>query len=279
VNQQSRGSMTASRTSTGDFANRHVLVTGASRGIGWAIAQAFAARGARLSLAGRDATLLEQRRATLNALGGPLSNPGHTAFSADLTDADAATAMVRHAVAAHGPVDILVNNAGTGVSQPFAKMTAEHWNQMLAVNLSSVFHVTRAAIDDMLPRKSGRIINVASTAGLTGYAYVAAYVAAKHGVIGLTRALAREYATAGITVNAVCPGYVDTDMTAATIETIVKKTGRSAEEARAELAKGNPQGRLIQPEEVADAVLWLAGANAASITGQAIAVAGGEVMS
>ncbi len=267
-------SQTASKADNRAFAGQHVLVTGASRGIGWAVAQVFAARGARLSLAGRDASLLEQRRATLNALGGP----DHTAFSADLTDPDAATAMVRHAMAAHGPVDILVNNAGTGVSQPFAKMTAEHWNQMLAVNLSSVFHVTRAVIDGMLPRKSGRIINVASTAGLTGYAYVAAYVAAKHGVVGLTRALAREYATAGITVNAVCPGYVDTDMTAGTIDTIVKKTGRSPEEARAELAKGNPQGRLIQPEEVADTVLWLAGANAASITGQAIAVAGGEVM-
>lgn len=267
-------SQTASKADNRAFAGQHVLVTGASRGIGWAIAQAFAARGARLSLAGRDAALLEQRRAALTSLGGP----DHTAFSADLTNADAAVAMVRHAVAAHGPVDILINNAGTGVSQPFAKMTADHWNQMLAVNLSSVFHVTRAVIDDMLPRKRGRIINVASTAGLTGYAYVAAYVAAKHGVVGLTRALAREYATAGITVNAVCPGYVDTDMTAGTIDTIVKKTGRSAEEARAELAKGNPQGRLIQPEEVADTVLWLAGANAASITGQAIAVAGGEVM-
>lgn len=275
MNQQSRDAMTASRSSAGEFSGRHVLVTGASRGIGWAIAQAFALRGARLSLAGRDAALLEQRRAALSTFGGP----DHTAFSADLTDADAAGSMVRHAVAAHGPVDILVNNAGYGASQPFAKMTAEHWNQMLAVNLSSVFHVTRAAIDDMLPRKSGRIVNVASTAGLTGYAYVAAYVAAKHGVVGLTRALAREYATAGITVNAVCPGYVDTDMTAGTIDTIVKKTGRSADEARAELAKGNPQGRLIQPEEVADAVLWLAGINAASVTGQCIAVAGGEVMS
>lgn len=266
---------TASKAEDRAFAGQHVLVTGASRGIGWAIAQAFAARGARLSLAGRDAGLLEQRRASLNALGGP----DHTAFAADLTDANAATAMVQHAVAAHGPVDILVNNAGYGASQPFAKMSAEHWNQMLAINLSSVFHVTRAAIGDMLPRRRGRIINVASSAGLTGYAYVAAYVAAKHGVVGLTRALAREYATAGITVNAVCPGYVDTDMTAETIETIVKKTGRTAEDARAELAKGNPQGRLIQPEEVADAVLWLAGTNAASITGQCIAVAGGEVMS
>ncbi|MCW0235512.1 MAG: SDR family oxidoreductase [Ferrovibrio sp.] len=270
MNEQSKASVAADRAFTG----QHVLVTGASRGIGWSIAQAFAARGATLSLAGRDAALLEQRRAALNTSGA--SN--HTAFSADLADAEAATAMVRHAVAAHGPVDILVNNAGYGASQPFAKMTAEHWNQMLGINLSGVFHVTRAAIDGMLPRKSGRIINIASTAGLTGYAYVAAYVAAKHGVVGLTRALAREYATAGITVNAVCPGYVDTDMTATTIETIVRKTGRSAEAARAELAKSNPQGRLIQPEEVADAVLWLAGAGAASVTGQCIAIAGGEVM-
>lgn len=266
---------TAAKAKKRAFVGQHVLVTGASRGIGWAIAQAFAARGATLSLAGRDAALLEQRRAALHVLGGP----DHTAFSADLTDAEAATAMVRHAVAAHGPVDILVNNAGYGASQPFAKMSAEHWNQMLAVNLSSVFHVTRAAIDDMLPRRSGRIINVASTAGLAGYAYVAAYVAAKHGVVGLTRALAREYAASGITVNAVCPGYVDTEMTAGTIATIVKKTGRTPDEARAELAKSNPQGRLIQPEEVADTVLWLAGANAGSVTGQCIAIAGGEVMS
>lgn len=270
MNAQAKASETGSRA----FAGQHVLVTGASRGIGWAIAQAFAARGATLSLAGRDATLLEQRRATLEQQ----YRGSHTAFSADLADADAATAMVRHAVAAHGPVDVLVNNAGHGASQPFARMTAEHWNQMLGVNLSGVFHVTRAAVDGMLPRRSGRIINVASTAGLTGYAYVAAYVAAKHGVVGLTRALAREFATQGITVNAVCPGYVDTEMTAGTIDTIVKKTGRSAEEARAELAKSNPQGRLIQPDEVADAVLWLAGAAAASVTGQCIAIAGGEVM-
>ena len=256
--------------SAGDFIGRHVLVTGASRGIGWAIAGRFAAHGARLSLAGRDTTLLDQRRA---ALGGP-----HAAFTADLTDPAAAATMVQQAVAAHGPVDILINNAGFGASQAFAKMTAEHWDRMLAVNLSSVFHVTRATVDSMLPRQRGRIINIASTAGLTGYAYVAAYVAAKHGVVGLTRALAREFATQGITVNAVCPGYVDTEMTATTIDTIVKKTGRSADEARAELAKSNPQGRLIQPQEVADAVLWLAGDAAASVTGQAIAIAGGEVM-
>jgi NAD(P)-dependent dehydrogenase (short-subunit alcohol dehydrogenase family) len=186
--------------------------------------------------------------------------------------------MLRQATALLGPVDILVNNAGFGASQPFAKMTAAHWNEMLAVNLTGVFNVTHAAIGGMLARKNGRIVNVASTAGLTGYAYVAAYCAAKHGVVGLTRALAREYAKTGITVNAVCPGYVDTEMTAATIDTIVKKTGRSAEAARAELAATNPQGRLVQPEEVADAVLWLAGDGAAAVTGQCIAVAGGEVM-
>jgi NAD(P)-dependent dehydrogenase (short-subunit alcohol dehydrogenase family) len=256
------------------LAGRHALVTGASRGIGWAIAQTLAAQGATVTLVGRDTALLKQRLKTLID-----KSPGeHAVLTADLADASAATAMVRQAVDAAGAVDILVNNAGFGASQAFAKMTADHWDRMLAINLSSVFHVTRAAIDGMLPRKSGRIINIASTAGLTGYAYVAAYVAAKHGVVGLTRALAREFATQGITVNAVCPGYVDTEMTAATIETIVQKTGRSSAEARAELAKSNPQGRLIQPQEVADAVLWLAGDAAASVTGQAIAIAGGEVM-
>ncbi len=257
------------------LAGRHVLVTGASKGIGWAIAQRCAAAGATLSLAGRDAALLTQRRdALVQAHGIPCA-----IFTADLADGAAAGVMVAAAVAAQGAVEILVNNAGFGASQPFAKMTGEHWDQMLGINLSSVFHVTRAAIDGMLGRGSGRIINIASTAGLTGYAYVAAYVAAKHGVVGLTRALAREYARTGITVNAICPGYVDTDMTAKTVETIVQKTGRSAGEARAELARSNPQGRLIQPDEIADAVLWLAGAGAASVTGQCIAIAGGEVMS
>lgn len=250
---------------------RHVLVTGASRGIGWAVAQAFAAQGARLTLAGRDAPLLERRRAALAAADCAIA-------VADLTDPAAAGAMVAQAAGRLGPIEILVNNAGAGASSPFAKMEAGHWDAMLATNLSSVFHVTRAAIGPMLAAKAGRIINIASTAGLTGYAYVAAYVAAKHGVVGLTRALAREYAASGITVNAVCPGYVDTDMTATTIETIVAKTGRTAAEARAELARGNPLGRLVRPEEVADAVLWLAGPGAAAVTGQCIAVAGGEVM-
>lgn len=261
-------------TRTLALTGRHVLVTGASRGIGWAIAQRCAAAGAILTVSGRDIELLRQRRDSL------VQNYGAScaAVAADLADAAAAGAMVAEAAANQGPVDILVNNAGFGASQPFAKMDAAHWDQMLGVNLSSVFHVTRAAIAGMLERGSGRVINIASTAGITGYAYVAAYCAAKHGVVGLTRALAKEYARSGITVNAVCPGYVDTDMTATTIETIMRKTGRSAEEARAELARSNPQGRLIQPAEVADAALWLAGPAAASVTGQCIVIAGGEVM-
>jgi len=264
----------AARNPQPALAGRHVLITGASKGIGWAIARSCAAAGASLTLTGRDAGLLAQRRDTLAQTYGT----DCTMLAADLTDAAAATAMVGQAVAQRGPVDILVNNAGFGASQPFAKMTAEHWDQMLGINLSSVFHVTRAAIGGMLGREAGRIVNIASTAGTTGYAYVAAYCAAKHGLVGLTRALAREYAKTGITVNVVCPGYVDTDMTAQTIETIVQKTGRSKDEARAELAKSNPQGRLIRPEEVADAVLWLASPGAASVTGQCIVIAGGEVM-
>lgn len=252
---------------------QRVLITGAGRGIGWAVAQSFAASlpaGSHLFLLGRDAARLQARAAELKAAF-PIS--AHSC-PADVTDA----ASIAEVVPALGTLDVVVNNAGFGASQPFARMTDAHWREMLSVNLDGVFHVTRAAIAPMLKAGKGRIINIASTAGLTGYGYVAAYCAAKHGVVGLTRALAREYAKSGITVNAVCPGYADTEMTETTIATIVAKTGRSAEAARAELAAGNPQGRLVTPEEVAATVLWLASPQAASITGQAIAVAGGEVM-
>ncbi|PWC41707.1 SDR family NAD(P)-dependent oxidoreductase [Azospirillum sp. TSO22-1] len=243
---------------------RHALVTGAGRGIGAAIARRLAAEGARLTLLGRT-------RAPLDALAEEI---GASVLQADVTD-DAAFARV---FAAAGPVDVLVNNAGAAATAPFVRTDRALWDSMLAVNLTSVFTGCKLALPGMVERGWGRIVTVASTAGLRGYAYCAAYAAAKHGVIGLTRTLALETARAGVTVNAVCPGFADTGMTAESLDRIQAKTGRTRDEAVAELTKSNPQGRLVRPEEVADAVAWLCGPAAASITGQAIAVAGGEVM-
>jgi NAD(P)-dependent dehydrogenase (short-subunit alcohol dehydrogenase family) len=176
-------------------------------------------------------------------------------------------------------VTILVNNAGEARSAPFEKTDPGLWSRVLAVNLNGAYLVSRAALPDLKAHGAGaRLINIASTAGLIGYAYVAAYCAAKHGLIGLTRALALEFAKTGITVNAVCPGFTDTPIIERSIETIVAKTGRSREAALTEFTKSNPQGRLVKPQEVADTVLWLASPGAASINGQAIAVAGGEVL-
>ena len=177
-----------------------------------------------------------------------------------------------------GPITVLVNNAGQAESAPFRKTGAELFERMLAVNLGGVFHCTQAVLPDMLAAGWGRVVNVASTAGLVGYAYVSAYCAAKHGVIGLTRSLALEFAAKNITFNAVCPGYTDTDIVARAAANIAAQTGRDEAQARAELAKGNPMKRLVTPDEVADSVLWLCGEGAASINGQSIAIAGGEVM-
>ncbi|MET0323051.1 MAG: SDR family NAD(P)-dependent oxidoreductase, partial [Duganella sp.] len=177
-----------------------------------------------------------------------------------------------------GPVDILVNNAGQAASGPFVKTDAALWQRMLDVNLGGVFHCTQAALPAMLDAGWGRIVNVASTAGLTGYRYAAAYTAAKHGVVGLTRALALEVATQGVTVNAVCPGYTDTDIVRDAVANIVAKTGRTAAQARSALAAANPQQRLVQVDEVANAVAWLCLPASGAMNGQAIAVAGGEVM-
>jgi NAD(P)-dependent dehydrogenase (short-subunit alcohol dehydrogenase family) len=256
------------------FTGQHALVTGGGRGIGAAIADALAARGAAVTLVGRTAATLAEAKARLVAAH---AVPVH-AEAADVTDPAAVAAAFKGAAAAQGPVSILVNNAGRGESQPFKRMDLAFLRRMLDINLVSAVLCTQAALEGMIARGAGRIVNVASTAGLVGYRYVSAYVAAKHAVIGLTRALALETAKTGVTVNAVCPSYVETDMTADTVANIVAKTGKSAAEARASLAAANPQGRLIQPDEVASAVCWLCLPDSGSITGQAIAIAGGEVM-
>jgi len=250
----------------------HAVVTGAGRGIGAAIARALASQGAKVSLLGRN-------RESLDKIATELNGSTETCVAvADVTDGPALQAAFARVRERFGPVTILVNNAGQARSAPLHAGDDSLWDEMLAVNLGGVYRCIRCALPDMLQTGRGRIVNIASIAGLTGYAYVTAYCAAKHGVIGLTRALAMELARKNITVNAVCPGYSDTDMVRDAVANIQAKTGRDEAAARAALTSRNPQGRLIAPDEVAQTVLWLCSSSAGSITGQSIAVAGGELM-
>jgi len=255
-----------------NLASKHALVTGGSRGIGLAIAHALLAHGARVTITGRDKTSLNSAIDELRGVGAVES------VAMDVSDAQSVKDGFAVAKQHGGSIDILINNAGQVTSTPFAKTDESLWHRTLEVNLSGVFHATHAALPDMLDRGWGRIVNIASTAGLVGYAYVVAYCASKHGVVGLTRALARELATKGITVNAVCPGYTETDIVREAVATIQRKTGKSEEEARAAITASNPQGRLVRPKEVANCVMWLCLPGSESITGQAISVSGGEVM-
>ncbi len=259
-------------SSLATLGGRHAVVTGGGRGIGATIARALVEQGAAVTLMGRNAATLEDEAARLRPLGRVHCQ------AVDLADAESTTAAFAAAAKALGPVTILINNAGQAVSAPIGKTDLALWNQMLAVNLTGTYLGIQAVLPGMLQGGWGRIVNIASTAALKGYPYVAAYCAAKHGVLGLTRALALELAKKPVTVNAVCPGYTETDIVRDALTNIQTKTGRSEADALAELVKHNPQGRLVQPAEVANAVLWLCLPGSESITGQAISVAGGEAM-
>ncbi|MER9841517.1 SDR family oxidoreductase [Mesorhizobium australicum] len=254
-------------TTASTIPGKHALVTGGGSGVGRAIALT-------LARAGVDVTICGRREAELAKVAG--ENGRIHGIVADVTDEAAMAALYAQAEAARGPFDIVVANAGMAGSTPAHKTTLADWQRALDVNLTGAFLTVKPTLAGMAARKAGRIVFIASTAGLKGYAYVAPYVAAKHGVVGLMRALAAETAKSGVTVNAVCPGFVETDMLEESIQRIVEKTGRSAEQARASLASTNPQRRFIQPREIAEAVLWLCGDAAQSITGQAISISGGE---
>jgi len=254
-------------TATSHLAGQHALVTGGGRGIGAATAAALTAEGARVTILGRNETVLQQA---------VQAGWAEAYVTADVTDEAGVAAAVTAAAARAGAVQILVANAGGAATAPFLKSDAAMFARLIELNLMGVVHAVRAVLPGMQAARAGRIVAIASTASLKGYAFTSAYVAAKHAVLGLVRSLALETARHGVTVNAVCPGFTQTDLVEDSIRTIVAKTGRSPEDAATELTKFNPQGRFVQPDEVANAVVWLCGRQAASVNGQAIAVDGGE---
>ena len=243
------------------------VVSGGGTGLGASIATDLADAGARVTILGRRLELLEEIAAT---------HPAIDALVCDVTDRQSVDTAMADVAARNGPIDIAVANAGAAMSKPFTKMDAGDLDTMLSVNLYGVFHLWQSVLPGMMNR-DGRLIVIASIAGLRGAAYITSYCTAKHGVVGLTRALAQEVAGKGVTVNAVCPGYVETPMLDRTLDNIVAKTGMSREEAAKTLTANNPQGRFIQPGEVARTVTWLCDAQSRSVNGQAIVISGGEV--
>ena len=250
------------------LSGKHALVTGGGSGVGATIALALAAAGASVTVTGRRIEALREIASGSDRL---------STAVCDVTDPDAVKRLFEEMQSDHGGIDIVVANAGAAESRPLAKLALDEWNAMIGVNLTGVFLTMQAGLAGMADKGWGRIVSVASVAGLKGYPYVAAYCAAKHGVVGLTRAAALEVVRTGVTVNAVCPGYTQTPMLDRSIDNIVEKTGCSREEAQKSLLRTNPLGRFIEPDEVAQAVLWLCGPHSRSITGQALSITGGEV--
>jgi NAD(P)-dependent dehydrogenase (short-subunit alcohol dehydrogenase family) len=252
---------------------RVVFITGAARGVGRALALRFARDGYSVAASGRSEGPLGSLANEIASLGG-VAVP----LVCDVTVRAAVTAAVASAESQLGPIDVLINNAGVAASAPFVAMDDDLWDEMMSVNLTGTYLCMRAVLPGLFERRRGRIINIASTAGKTGFMYTSAYCAAKHAVLGLTRSVALEAARRGVTVNAICPGWLNTDMTNDAIARIVEKTGRTSEEARGMLEQMNPQGRLIEPEEVAAVAAFLASDDARGINGQALNVDGGELL-
>lgn len=251
-----------------DLSHHHALITGGGSGIGLAIAKAFLAKGARVTISGRSQERLDQAIEKL---------AGGTAVRGDVTAPDDIARLAKEARAASGPVSCLVNNAGIAESRAFAEADQEHWDRTIAINLTGVYRTTKAFLEDLLAAEDGRIINIASTAGLKGFAFIAAYTASKHGLVGLTKSLALEFAQTRLTVNAICPGFTDTAMAENAITNIMKLTGRKRDDVTKRLLSSNPQGRLIDPGEVAAAACWLAGRDASSVNGETVSISGGQV--